>query len=93
MAAQALTDMARGVVYPGPLTGTRATRALGGLKVRATARKVSIAGLVAAMALGSVALWTVLPAAVLGLISRLSPSSQLSVGICPALAAGIPTDR
>ena len=92
MAAQAFTDTARGVAYRGPATGAQATRALPGLKVRTTARHAAIAGLGATMALGSVALWTVVPAGVLWLVSRLSAASgQLTLGVCLAVAVGIPT--
>jgi hypothetical protein len=92
MAAQAFTDTARGVAYRGPATGAQATRALPGLKVRKTARHAAIAGLGVTMAVGSVALWTVVPAGVLWLVSRLSAASgQLTFGVCLAVAVGIPT--
>ena len=92
MAAQAFTDTARGVAYPGLATGAQATRALRGLKVRRIARQAAIVGLGATMAVGSVALWTAVPAGVLWLVSRLSASSgQLSLGICLVVAVGIPT--
>jgi hypothetical protein len=92
MAAQAFTHIARGIAYPGPATGARATRALSGLKVRQAARQAAIAGLVATMAVGSVALWTVVPAGVLWLVSRLSAASgNLTLGVCLAVAVGIPT--
>jgi hypothetical protein len=92
MAAQAFTHIARGIAYPGPATGARATRALSGLKVRQAARQAAIAGLGATMAVGSVALWTVVPAGVLWLVSRLSAASgNLTLGVCLAVAVGIPT--
>ena len=92
MAAQAFTHTARGVAYPGPATGAQATRALRGLKVRQSARLAAIAGLGATMALGSVALWTVVPAGVLCLVSRLSAASgHLTLGVCLVVAVGIPT--
>ena len=92
MAAQAFTDTARGVAYRGPATGARATRAVRGLKVRQASRQAAIAALGATMALGSVALWTVVPAGVLWLVSRLSAASgQLTLGVCVAVAVGIPT--
>jgi hypothetical protein len=92
MAAQAFTDTARGVAYPRLATGAQATRALRGLKVREAARQAAIAGLVATMAIGSVALWTVVPAGVLWLVSRLSASSDhLTLGICLAVAVAVPT--
>jgi hypothetical protein len=92
MAAQAFTDAPRGVTYPGLATGAQATRALRGLKVRQSARQAAIAGLGATMAVGSVALWTVVPAGVLWLVSRLSAASgHLTLGVCLAVALGIPT--
>ena len=92
MAAQAFTDTARGVGYPGLATGAQATRALRGLPVRETARQAAIAGLGATMAVGSVALWTVVPAGVLWLVSRLSAASgHVTLGICLAVAVAIPT--
>ena len=92
MAAHAFTDKARGVAYRGPATGAQATRAVRGLKVHQASRKAAIAGLGATMALGSVALWTVVPAGVLWLVSRLSAASgQLTLGVCLAVAVGIPT--
>jgi hypothetical protein len=92
MAAQAFSDTARGVAYPGLTTGAQATRALRGLKVRESARQATIAGLGATMALGSVALWTAVPAGVLWLASRLSAASgHLTLGVCLAVAVGIPT--
>jgi len=92
MAAQAFTDTARGVGYPGLATGAQATRTLRGLPVRQTARQAAIAGLGATMAVGSVALWTVVPAGVLWLASRLSAASgHLTLGICLAVAVAIPT--
>jgi hypothetical protein len=92
MAAQAFTHTARGVAYPGPATGAQATRALRGLTRRETARQVAIAGLGATMALGSVALWTVVPAGVLLLVSRLSAASgHLTLGVCLVVAVGIST--
>jgi hypothetical protein len=91
MAASAFTHTAGGVAYPGLATGGRARRALRRLAVRRAARKATIAGLVAALAAGSVALWTVVPAAVLWVVSRLGASSgQLSLGTCLAVATGIP---
>jgi len=91
MAAQAFTDATRGVAYPGLATRARAPWALRGLNVRKGGRQAAIAGLGATMAVGSVALWTVVPAGVLWLVSRLSAGSgHLTLGVCLA-AVGIPT--
>jgi hypothetical protein len=93
MAASAFTHTASGIASPGVATGGRASSALRGLavRVRRAARKATIAGLVAALAAGSVALWTVVPATVLWVASRLgASSSQLSLGSCLAVAVGVP---
>jgi hypothetical protein len=91
MEASAFTDTARGVAYPGLATGAQARRALRALELRRAARKAAVAGLLVAMACGSVALWTAVPVAVLWVISQLSASSgQLSLGICLAVAVGVP---
>jgi len=66
MAAQAFTDTARGVAHPGLAPRAQGTRALRGLKVRKTARQAAIVGLGATMAVGSVALWTAVPAGCCG---------------------------
>ena len=89
MAAGALTDTAMGVAYPAPATGAPRKRALRAAELQKAVREASIAGLIATMALGSIALWTAVPAAVLWVISRLGASGQLSVGICLAVAAAI----
>src|SRR6478672_11898367 len=92
MATQAFTHTARGVAYPGLATGAEATRVLRGLKVRKRDRQAAIAGLGATMAIGSVALWTVVPAGVLWLVARLGAASgHLTLGVCLAVAVGIPT--
>lgn len=91
MAARALTDTAMGIAYPAPATGAPRKRALRAAELHKAVRNASIAALIAAMALGSVALWTAIPAAVLWVVSRLGASGQLSLGICLAAAAGIAT--
>jgi hypothetical protein len=91
MAASAFTDTARGIAYPGLATGAQARRALRAHELRNAARKAAVAGLLVAMAFGSVALWTAVPVAVLWVFSQLSASSgQLSAGICLAVAVGVP---
>ena len=91
MATEAFTGAANSVGYPAPATGAHATRALRGLFVRSSGRRAAIVGLGATMAVGSVALWTVIPAAVLWLVSRVSAGSgHVTLGACLAVAVGIP---
>jgi len=91
MSAPAFSDPARGVAYPGRAIGRHARRALTAPRVHALPRRATIAGLFAAMAAGSVALWTAVPAGVLWLISRVSSSSGApSVGVAVLVAVGIP---
>jgi len=60
--------------------------------VRQSARLAAIAGLGATMALGSVALWTVVPAGVLWLVSRLrAATASLALSVCLAVTVRIPT--
>jgi hypothetical protein len=80
-----------GIAYPAPATGATRKRALRAAELHKAIRNASIAGLIAAMALGSVALWTAVPAAVLWVVSRLSASGHPSLGIYLAAAVGIAT--
>ena len=92
MAAPAFPHTARGVAYPGLTTGRRATRAKAAAELRKIPRKAAAAGLLAAMAAGSIALWTLVPAGVLWLASQLTASAGApSAGIVLAIALGIPT--
>jgi hypothetical protein len=88
MAAQVLTHTASGVARPGPTGRAHPTTALGSVDLGKIARKAAISGLLAAMATGSVALWTVVPAGVLWLVAVLGAPSPM--GIYLAVAAGIP---
>jgi hypothetical protein len=87
----AFAGTARGVAHPGLATGAQARRAPRTIEVRQPARKAAAAGLLVAMACGSVALWTAVPVAALWVVSRLSASSgQLTLGICLAVAVAVP---
>jgi hypothetical protein len=92
MAAPAFPHAARGAAYPGLTTGRRAARAQLAAELHRIARKAAAAGLLAAMAAGSVALWTLVPAGVLWLASRLTTAAGTpSAGILLAIAVAIPT--
>jgi hypothetical protein len=87
----AFAGTAKGVAYPGLATGALARRTPRAIEARKPARKAAVAGLLVAMACGSVALWTAVPAAALWVVSRLSASSgQLTLGICLAIAVVVP---
>ena len=92
MAAPAFPHPARGVAYPGLETAPRTTRAQGAAELRKIARRAATTGLLAAMAAGSIALWTLVPAGVLWLASRLTATAgPPSTGILLAIAVGVPT--
>jgi hypothetical protein len=92
MAAPAFPHAARGRAYRGLETAPRAARAHGAAELRKISRRAATAGLLAAMALGSVALWTLVPAGVLWLASRLTASAATPpAGVLLAIAVGIPT--
>jgi hypothetical protein len=60
--------------------------------LRKVARRAATTGLLAAMAAGSIALWTLVPAGVLWLASRLTATAGApSTGILLAIAVGVPT--
>jgi hypothetical protein len=89
MATQVVTHATGGLASPGlarPTSRGERNVALGRL-----GHAAAVKGLLVAMALGSVALWTIVPAAVLWILSRLSGSSgQLTFGILLALGVAIP---
>src|SRR5262245_23404123 len=92
MAAPAFPHPARGVAYPGLKTAPRTTRAQRAAEARKIARRAATTGLLAAMAAGSIALWTLVPAGVLWVASRLTATAGTpSAGILLAIAAGVPT--
>src|SRR5689334_23184036 len=87
MAASAISSTGRGIAQAGLPRRTRAAGAARGIDAR-TAEAV---GLLAAMALGCLALWTAVPAGVLWLCSRLSGSANsLTAGVVFAVALGVP---
>jgi hypothetical protein len=91
MAAPAFPHAARGVAYPDVTARTRPTRAQRAAELGKIARTAAAAGLLAAMAAGSVALWTLVPTGVLWLASRLTASAGTPpAGILLAIGAGIP---
>ena len=87
MAASAISSTGRGIARAGLPRRTRAAGAAHGID----AQTAEAAGLLAAMALGCLALWTAVPAGVLWLCSRLSGSSNsLTAGVVLAVALGVP---
>jgi hypothetical protein len=92
MAAPAFPHAARGILYPDLTARRRATRAQLAGEERKIARRAAAAGVLAAMSAGSVALWTLVPAGVLWLASRLTTTARTpSAGILLAVAVAIPT--
>ena len=92
MAAPAFPHTARGVAYPDLTARRPATGAQLAAELRKIARRAAATGLLAAMAAGSIALWTLIPAGVLWLISRLTATSGTpSAGIVLAIVVGVPT--
>jgi hypothetical protein len=86
MAARDVTGV-QGLAYRSPAT----TRVASGIDVRRVARPAAAGGLIAVMALGSVAVWTVIPLGGLWLASQVSLSyTQLSAGPLFVAAVGIP---
>jgi hypothetical protein len=91
MATRAFSSNGRDIADAGIATETLAARAACGLEVQKTARGAASAGLLAALAAGSVALWTAVPAGVLWLVSRLNASSgTMTAGTSLAVAFAIP---
>ena len=87
MSASAISSTGRGTAQAGLARRTRAAGAAHGIQTR-TAKA---AGLLGAMALGCLALWTAVPAGVLWLCSRLSGSANsLTAGVALAVALGVP---
>ena len=94
MAAPAFPHPARGVAYPGLglETARRTTRAQRAAELRKIARRAATTGLLAARAAGCIALWTLVPAGVLWLASRLTATAGTpSTGILLAIVVGVPT--
>jgi hypothetical protein len=90
MSARSFTHTATGVGYPAPRARTHARLIPRGVEARKIAQRAAGAALLGAMAAGSLALWTIVPAGVLWLVSRLGASSgAMSAGIFLAVALEI----
>src|SRR5207248_7471028 len=88
MATPNLTATTSGLAYQGRTTRRLAYRVADGAEVARAARTVAAAGLVIAIALGSLAVWTGVPLGGLWLASQLS-DSFVALPVAPALAVAV----
>jgi hypothetical protein len=88
MATPNLTATASGLAYQGRTTRRLAYRVAGGAEVARAAHTLAAAGLVIAIALGSLTVWTGVPLGGLWLASQLS-DSLIALPVAPALAVAV----